>query len=208
MSWSEKLSIRIAKKLVSNTDASHTVGQVSHGIEIFLLYLLTVLSLAVCSWFLNSFSETIVLSFFYFLFRNFTGGVHLSNPHSCFIVGNILALSLGLAVKHMPTTNFLFASITIMVAVVFSFVVNWRYAPANHTYVQISDEAKRKSKRIVTTFLILGCPLAYFLLYFNYYNLAYAYSFAVLLQALLLHPLSFHLVKRFEKTFLREGVER
>lgn len=206
MSWSEKLSIRIARKLVSGTDTSHTVGQVSHGIEIFLLYVLTILSLAVCSWFLHTFVETIVLSFFYFLYRNFTGGVHLRSPQACFIAGNVLALSLGLIAKHLPTSNLFFSSLAVFVSIAFSFLVNLRYAPADHTYVQISDEAKRRSRKIVILLEIFGCLIAYLLLYFNYHNLAFAFSLAVMLQAFLLLPLSFRLVKRFEKLFYEKGL--
>lgn len=196
MSWSEKLSIQIAKKLIS-PDSPQTVGQVSHGIEISLLYLLTILTLVLGSWLLHTFVETVVLTAGYFLYRNFTGGVHLKHPHTCFIAGNVLILLLSLLTRTLPINSTLMASLLVFFLFSFSYVVNFLYAPAKHTYVQISDEIRRRSKKIILFLLILGCIISILLLYCNYWNIAFAYSFAVSLQALLLMPFSFRLVKRF-----------
>lgn len=206
MSWSERLSTRIARRLVSATSTTHTVGQVSHGVEIFVLYVLTILTLVVCSWFLHTFVETTLLSFCYFLYRNFTGGVHLRSPQACFIAGNIFVLTLGLVAKYLPTSSMLFSTLFVAIMFTFALLVNRKYAPANHTYVEIDDEQKRKSKKIVIRLLILGCLISYILLYFSYYNIAFALSLSVMLQAFLLLPFSFHLVKCFEKLYYEKGL--
>ncbi|MGE5702239.1 MAG: accessory gene regulator ArgB-like protein [Clostridia bacterium] len=206
MSWSEKLSIRIARKLVTEK-STFTVGQVSHGIEIFLLYVLTAISILIFSWFLGSMIETILLSFVYFLFRNFTGGVHLRSPHTCFLLGNLLVLSLGFLSKHFPASNLLLIYVLVFGLSGMALLINWHHAPANHTYVTISDDRKRKSKKIVVTLSFIGCLFLFFLVYFGYYSLAISYSWAVLLQAILLHPFAFHLVKHVEHHFYEKGLK-
>jgi accessory gene regulator B len=200
MSWTEKLSIRIAKKIVPPGGA-YTVGQVSHGIEIFLLQVLGLAFLIPVSLLLGCAAETITLTAVYMLLRNFTGGVHLKGAMACFISGTILLLSAGLLAKQLPMENPAVSSLLILFATALSFWINLRYAPAEHTYVKIEPHIRRKNKKTVLFLLIFGCVLFQFLVYLDYNQLGHAFSFAVLLQSCLLHPLAFRALGRYGQTF-------
>ncbi|WP_183192624.1 accessory gene regulator ArgB-like protein [Brevibacillus fluminis] len=202
MSWSEKVSIRIARKLIP-AESTFTVGQVSHGIELFLLYILTITSIIICSFIFGFLNEALILSLSYFLYRNFTGGVHLQNSLSCFIVGNLLVLLISYFASILSFGHN--TALVVFLLFLFSFLINLRYAPAEHTYNRVSDKIKRRNKKIVIFLLFFGCALSQILIYSEYKQFALSISFSVTLQALLLHPFAFRLVKRLENLFTRKG---
>jgi accessory gene regulator B len=204
MSWTEKLSIRIAKKIVP-AGGPFTVGQVSHGIEIFLLQSFSAAFLILVSLFLDCAVETITISAVYMLVRNFTGGVHFKSALACFIGGNILMLSAALLARQLPMDNSLFSSLLVLCSAALAFGINLRYAPAEHTYVTIEAHIRQKNRKIVLFLLVIGCVLSQFFVYLDYSQLGHAYSFAVVLQSCLLHPLAYRAMKWYEQTFSRKG---
>ncbi len=207
MSWSEKASIKIARKIVP-TNSDYTVGQVSHGVEIFLLQALSAATIVIISLFLGCFTQALILTLSYMAIRSFTGGVHLKSSHTCFLSGIVLILLLSMSAKQLDNESMLFTSLFVLVISLIGFLINLRYAPAEHTYVQIEAHVKQRNKRIVEILLIIGCALAETLVYFGYKQPAIAYSLAVLLQSLLLHPFCFKMVRRIETTFYEKGLSK
>jgi accessory gene regulator protein AgrB len=204
MSWAEKLSIRIARKIVPAGD-SYTVGQVSHGIEIFLWQVLGAVSLIAISTLFDCVVEAITVSGIYMLLRNFTGGVHFKGALACFITGNVLMLAAALLAKQLPADHGWFSFWFVLSSTVLSFWINLRYAPAPHTYVQIDEHIRRRNRKTILLILIAGCVISQILVYFDYKQLGHAYSIAVLLQSLLLHPLAYRAMEQYEKSFSRKG---
>jgi accessory gene regulator protein AgrB len=200
MSWSEKLSIKIAEKIVPAGEA-YTVGQVSHGIELFLLRLLNTAALVVLSALFGCLLEALLISAMYLLIRNFTGGVHFRSAQACLITGISIMVLSAFLVKQLPADAPLFSSAFIAGSTMLSFLINMRYAPAKHTYVEYQEHVKKKNKRITLVLLIFGCVLSMLLLYLNYEQLGHAFSFAVLLQSFFLHPLAYRAVERIESIF-------
>ncbi len=198
MSWTEKLSVRIAKKLIPEGEA-YTVAQVSHGIEIFLLYVINTGFLIAAALFLGVFRQAVVVGGVYLLLRNFTGGVHFKSARACFVAGNALLLSAALLVKHLPAVPLALGLLTVAGCCTVAIGINARYAPARHTYISIAEETRKRNKRIALILLVGGCILSELLVYFTYSHLAFACSFAVLLQAILLHPAAFRVVEWIEK---------
>lgn len=204
MSWTEKLSIRIAKKIVPAGE-TYTVGQVSHGIEIFLWQTLGTFVLIVLSILLDCVVEALMVWGIYMLLRNFTGGVHFKGALVCFITGNALMLAFALLTKYLPVDNFFFSTLFLLFATALSFWINSRYAPAEHTYVKIEESIRKTNRKIALILLIIGCSASEFLVYFDYRLLGHAFSFAVLLQSFLLHPLAYRVMGRLENSFSRKG---
>jgi accessory gene regulator protein AgrB len=204
MSWTEKLSIRIARKIVPAGE-SYTVGQVSHGIELFLLQSLSVAFLVTVSFLLGCTAETISITAIYMLLRNFTGGVHFKSALACFLTGNILILVAALVAKQLTAAHPWISVLFILLTSVFAFVINYHHAPAAHTYVTIAEHVRRKNKKIILFLLFFGCVLSQFLVYFDYKLLGHTFSFAVLLQSSLLHPLAYKAMGYYEQTFSRKG---
>jgi accessory gene regulator protein AgrB len=199
MSWTQKVSIRIAKRLtVAGTP--YTVGQISHGIEIFLLNLINAAVLLLAAWLLGIFSETLCFALILFLHRVITGGVHLKNPWTCLIAGLLLMLGGGYLVKHVPLLPPAAAYALILLTIGTAFVIYYRHAPAAHSYVSYQQSVRQKSRKIAFGLLGCACILSMILVEF-YYKLAITYTLAVFLQSLLLHPAAFRVVARLEKTF-------
>lgn len=197
MSWTEKVSTRIARQ-IKVAESPYSVGQISHGIEIVLLYLFNAMALLLSSYLLDVFFESILVAFFYILHRSFTSGVHMSSPWTCLVIGVSSVVAGSLLLKHLPDFGG-YAYLLVSIIFLASFWVNYRYAPTEHTYVSTDESIKKICRIIILTLLIIGCAICNLLVYFDYTQLAFTYSFAVFLQSLFLHPVSFWMVSRFEK---------
>lgn len=203
MVWTTKLSNRLAKKIT--TDENHErFEEIAHGIEIFLLYLLNIAGLFAVSYLLNAVWEVFFFTLVYYLHRLITGGVHMSTPLSCLIVGTALLSGLGYAVSLLPLLSTSLATAWILVATSASLLINLRYAPAAHTYLPTNDRIRIISRRVVAILVLLSCPFLLFLVNYEQ-KVAILYSTAVLLQAVHLHPVSYRLVAGLEKTMGKGG---
>ncbi len=204
MSWTEKMSTRIAKKIVPNGEA-YTVGQVSHGIEIFLLQMFGAVILITISILLGCAFEAIAITAMYMLLRNFSGGAHFNGVMACLLSGTALLLAAALLTKQLIFLNNWASSLLILSATIVSVSINWHHAPARHTYVEIEEHIRKRNRKIILTMLLIGCLSVQFLVYLDYKQLGHAFSFAVLLQSLLLHPLAYRAMGRIEKIIFMKG---
>lgn len=199
MGWTRKVSNRIAKRLTME-GSPYTAGQISHGIEIFLLNLINAAVLLLAAWLLGIFPETLCFALILFLHRVITGGVHLKNPWTCLIAGLLIMLGGGYLVKHVPLLPPAAAYALILLSFGTAFVIYYRHAPAAHSYVNYQPSVRQTSRKIAFSLLGCACFLSLVLVEFSY-RLAITYTLAVFLQSLLLHPVAFRLVARLEKTF-------
>ncbi|USG65259.1 accessory gene regulator B family protein [Brevibacillus ruminantium] len=204
MGWSEKISTRIAKG-IKGDNTEHTEEQLSHGIEIFLLNLLNFVCLFIISYLLGIVWEVLFLSIIYYLHRLVTGGVHMSTPFSCLIVGTLTLSGIGYLGAHLPLLSTSAASIWIIVSMSVSFMINLRYAPAAHTYLPTNEKIRGICKKIALFSILIGCFFILFLVVYHQ-KLALIYSLAVLLQSLHLHPVSYRLVAGLEKMREKGGL--
>lgn len=204
MSWTEKVADRLAAKLVTE-DSPHTQGQVAHGLEIVLLMALNTLFFLFVSFLLGAFFEALLIAIVYLLYRNFTGGVHFQSQAACFFIGNALLIGAALLAKYLPLPPDTVSFILVLAAFAFSAVLNHRYAPAQHTYVEYDEPIVKRNRTIIIRLLIFGCLISLLLVYFSYSKLAFSYTIAVLLQSMLLHPLSYRAVRRIEQIFSQRG---
>jgi accessory gene regulator B len=203
MSWTEKVSIRLAKQ-IKPEDSPYTVGQISHGIEIVMLYLLNAVGLVLLSSLLGVLFQTFVLTALYIMHRSVTGGFHFKNVWTCLILGVSTMTVTALLISHLSIPRMLSFGLVFSLFAV-SFFINYRYAPAEHTYVSTKESIKKTCRIIILNLLIIGCIASETLIYFDYSHLAFLYAFAALLQSLHLHPHTFRLVALIEKILERVG---
>lgn len=199
MTWTEKLSLYIAKR-IQIEGSPHSLGQLAHGIEIFLLNTVNVLALLISSAVFHMFKEVMILSVLFYLHRLFTGGVHMRSPWTCLLATLLLMLTGGVVLKHLPAFPTPFAQLIVLLGYGFSFWINSRHAPAAHTYVPTDPRIQRRNRLIVLWLILAGCALSIVLVGYTY-TLSMTFTLAVLLQSVLLMPISFRLVSLLEKTF-------
>ncbi|WP_238933764.1 accessory gene regulator ArgB-like protein [Brevibacillus choshinensis] len=191
--------MRLAKRLHTE-DAPYTLGQLAHGIEIFILNVINGLALILVSAIFHIFREVMLLCCLFFLHRLVTGGVHLRSPWTCLLATVTLMVAGGFLLRHLPILPDSFARLLILGGGGFSFVINYLHAPAAHTYVPSDPIVQRRNRIIVLWMILLGCTLSIILVGYTYL-LSMTYILAILLQSVLLMPSSFRLVSRLEKTF-------
>lgn len=199
MTWTEKASMRIAKRL-KTMDTPYSVGQLAHGIEIFMLNIINGMALIIVSIIFQVFREVMLLCFLFFLHRMLSGGVHLRSPWTCLLATLFLMVTGGYLLKILPVLPAPYAQLFVLVGVGISFLVNYRHAPAAHTYAPANPIIQRRSRFIVLWLIGAGCATSIILVGYNY-QLSMTYTLAVLLQSALLTPSSFRLASRLEKTF-------
>lgn len=199
MTWTEKVSMRLAKRLKTE-DTTYSVGQLAHGIEIFVLNIINMLALIIVSAIFQIFEEVMLLCCLFFVHRLLTGGVHLRNPWTCLFATLFLMVAGGYILKHLPVLSAPYAQLLVLVGAGFSFAINYRHAPAAHTYAPTSPTIQRKNRFIVLWMIGVGCATSISLVGYTY-QYSMTYTLAVLLQSVLLMPSSFRLVSRLEKTF-------
>ena len=201
MTWTEKVSIRLARR-IKTEDSPYSLGTLAHGIEIFLLNIISLLAILICSSLFQLFNEVMILFLLFYLHRLLTGGVHLRNPWTCLLATLALMMAGGYLVKHLPVLPTPYAQLVVLAGCGISFAINFRHAPAEHTYVPTNPAIQRRNRRIVLWMIGIGCGICISLVGYTY-QLSMTYSLAVFLQSVLLMPSSFQLVAQLEKTFLR-----
>jgi accessory gene regulator protein AgrB len=205
MNWSERLSIHLARKIIPEGQ-NFTIGQVSHGIEIFMLlvaYLILTLAVAAV---LGIFSQALALMVALTSVRSFTGGAHFKNLGACFVSSTWIILMGAYVIQWLPMGSRALSLALTGGMVLTSLWVNLRYGPAEHSYVQIADERKRRNKKMTLFLLIAGALLSVLTVQRGYAQLAYVFGVAVLLQAVLLHPICHKIMGRIDAVLLRKEV--
>ncbi|RNB53802.1 accessory gene regulator B family protein [Brevibacillus gelatini] len=199
MTWTEKLSGKIAHA-IKTEGSPYTVGQLAHGIEIFLLNVINLFVIVLFSAIFNLLGEVLPLLCFFFLLRFFTGGVHFKNPWSCLVATLLLLLIGGAIIKYVSLASVGIMSILILLVAGVGTFINYAYAPAKHTYMPDNPNIRKKHRTIAILLIVVGCILSLFLVRYSY-KLSMTYTLAITYQSLLLMPVSFRFVSFLEKTF-------
>lgn len=205
MTWTEKVSLRLAKQ-IKTEESPYSIGQLAHGIEIFLLNIMNGIALLVVSALLQIVLEVTLVTFLFFLYRIITGGVHFRNPWRCTFATLFLMNTGGYMLKHLPVIPAPYIYLVILAALSLAFAINSRYAPAKHTYAPDHPDVQKRNRIIVLFLVGISCVLSLILVKYAYI-LILANIIAVLTQSALLLPGSFLLVSRLEN-FLERVVEK
>ncbi|EJL46838.1 accessory gene regulator B family protein [Brevibacillus agri] len=201
MTWTEKLSGKIARS-IKTEDSPYTVGQLAHGIELFLLNVINLFFIVLVSAVFNLLGEVFPLLCFFFLLRFFTGGVHFKNPWSCLVATLLLLLIGGAIIKYVSLASVAVMPLLILLVAGAGTFINYTYAPAKHTYMPDNPTVQKKHRKIAILLIVIGCILSLFLVRYSY-KLPMTYILAIIYQSLLLMPVSFRFVSFLEKTFSR-----
>ncbi|MGN7472273.1 accessory gene regulator B family protein [Brevibacillus sp. SAFN-007a] len=201
MTWTERVSGKIAKRIKTD-DSPYTVGQLAHGIELFLLNAINLFVILLVSALLGLLGEVFPLLCALFFLRSLTGGVHLKNPWSCLGATLLLLLLGGAIIEYVPKPSTSVLTLLTVFTAGFGVIINYVYGPAKHTYLPDNPAVQKRNQKIAILLIFIGCILSIFLVGYSY-RLSMTYILAIFYQSLLLMPSSFRFVSFLEKTLLR-----
>ncbi|HBZ81700.1 MULTISPECIES: accessory gene regulator ArgB-like protein [Brevibacillus] len=201
MTWTGKMSGKIAQRIKTD-DTPYTVGQLAHGIELFLLNALNLFIILLVSAALGLLVEVVPLLCSLFILRTLTGGVHLKNPWSCLGATLLLLLVGGAIIKYVPMPSPPALSLLTLITAGAGALINYLYGPAKHTYMPDNPAIQKRHRKIAILLITVGCILSLLLVEYSYKH-SMTYILAVFYQSLFLTPASFRLVSVLEKTFSR-----
>lgn len=155
MNVCEKLS-RMLTNYIKDTlpDKSETeLEEINYGLSCLLLSISKIFVILLIAYFLNVFKYTLTAFISFALVRNFASGIHAESSIICLIVS--LSLFLGITYVSM-----LIQPNLIMIAVLFiiSFILLYRYSPADTEKRPLTNAKLRKRLKIYS---LAACTLLY-----------------------------------------------
>lgn len=187
--------MKFARKLQA-AGSHHSVGELSHGLEIMMLNFLNTFGLLILSLLFGCFTEVAFAAGAYILIRNFTGGVHFRSPWSCLLIGNILLFVIGWGTSQMPVSSLPIIWGVAIGCWLLAYGINRRHAPAPNLYFQFNSVQiqQNRSRALRLQWLFGMVSVASGLM--GYLPILVAINLAIFLQAILLHPATFSIVKK------------
>jgi len=178
-------SIAIIKNSYSNYNQEQ-LEKIQYGLEAIYLSLTKVFVIIILSIILNIFYETLALLLFFNLLR-FTGfGLHASKSWGCWISSVPTFIGLPLVCKHMTLSEY----ILIFIAV-FSLINFLLFAPADTKKRPLIRKKRRIIYKVLTCFT--GLIYLIVILYSKNDFIKNTLSFAMLIESLLINPLTYKL---------------
>jgi accessory gene regulator B len=180
-------SLQLVTDIYPDYDSSK-LDEIRYGLEAIYLSLTKVVVILLVSLLLGLFKEAVILLFFFNGLRSFAFGIHATKGWMCWIASSLLFIGLPYVCLHlnMPLVIQYF-----VLAV--TFICFLLYAPADTK----KRPLVRKNRRIKFKLLTITVAVIYILLYFytNSMFLKNVIMWSMLLEAVLIHPLTYRVFK-------------
>ncbi|OIJ12246.1 hypothetical protein BKP37_14295 [Anaerobacillus alkalilacustris] len=200
-----QVSLRLAKALSSFGEKEVEVDYLRYGIEIILCGFIKLLVLFGTAHALGLLQPMITVLTTFAFFRTLTGGHHYSTYIRCLTAGLLMMTSISFfSTKLAPFFDFSILLGLLCFSTIFGLVLTYKYAPSNHFYKKTTEAQKVKLKKLafVTTLLWMFL-MTYFLVNSFSTNLILASMIGFLFQMSTIHPYSYSLVNKIEKSLER-----
>jgi len=178
----ERLASRIANKIALELSYKDEQKQViEYGLIALLQTLfMTAIVLLLGSLF-NIVIESMILCFAISILRKYSGGAHAGSIASCTIIGVVICVVFGMAMKYLGslTISPVLLMFVIILVFVYALIIALRKAPIDSPNKKIRSEQKRKKMKDSTIILLL----VYFLIsmvFLFYINRSSVFSSALL----------------------------
>lgn len=180
-------SLQLVTDIYPDYDSSK-LDEIRYGLEAIYLSLTKVVVILLVSLLLGLFKEAVILLLFFNGLRSFAFGIHATKSWMCWIASSLLFIGLPYVCLHlnMPlVTQYFVLAVT--------FICFLLYAPADTK----KRPLVRKNRRIKFKLLTITVAVIYILLYFytNSMFLKNVIMCSMLLEAVLIHPLTYRVFK-------------
>ena len=180
-------SLQLVTDIYPDYDSSK-LDEIRYGLEAIYLSLTKVVVILLVSLLLGLFKEAVILLFFFNGLRSFAFGIHATKSWMCWIASSLLFIGLPYVCLHI---NLLLVIQYFVLAV--TLICFLLYAPADTK----KRPLVRKNRRIKFKLLTITVAVIYILLYFytNSMFLKNVIMCSMLLEAVLIHPLTYRVFK-------------
>lgn len=180
-------SLQLVTDIYPDYDSSK-LDEIRYGLEAIYLSLTKVVVILLVSLLLGLFKEAVILLFFFNGLRSFAFGIHATKSWMCWIASSLLFIGLPYVCLHI---NLLLVIQYFVLAV--TLICFLLYAPADTK----KRPLVRKNRRIKFKLLTIIVAVIYILLYFYTNNmfLKNVIMCSMLLEAVLIHPLTYRVFK-------------
>lgn len=190
-----KKSLNIISEFYPDYDNSK-LDEIRYGLEAIYLSLTKMIVILFIAWLLGIFKESIIVILFFSILRTVGFGLHATESWQCWIATSILFIGTPYLCIYIDISI-----ITQYIMIIFSILCYIFYAPA--------DTRKRplvkKNKRIRFKLIILIISFIYLLIFFSINNIFIknVIVYTMIMQAVLIHPLTYKVFKLPYKNYER-----
>lgn len=163
--------------------------KVHYGLEVIYILITKMILITIFSLFLGITKEMYIFLLFYSLLRMYSSGIHLSTSLGCTIFSSVMLL--GFTELALNTHMLLEQRIVISGLVMVLFAL---YSPADTIKKPLIHEEKRKSNKIISSFICYIYLLLIFLIKDSFILNCITYS--MILQTILICPATYKLFKQ------------
>ncbi len=180
-------SLQLVTDIYPDYDSSK-LDEIRYGLEAIYLSLTKVVVILLVSLLLGLFKEAVILLFFFNGLRSFAFGIHATKSWMCWIASSLLFIGLPYVCLHINLP--LVIQYFVLAVTLICFLL---YAPADTK----KRPLVRKNRRIKFKLLTITVAVIYILLYFytNSMFLRNVIMCSMLLEAVLIHPLTYRVFK-------------
>lgn len=191
----------MARKLVQNSNTTHSVPVLAYGIEIILNGLIKFTALTTIGLLLGLLKEMYVMAFIFGSFRTISGGVHAHTFGRCFTIslGSFTLLAL-----IVPSTTHWFlsnASVLYFFSTVIGSLLIFRFVPGVWEGRTYTPQRIRNSKWLALLFLFIILTFTWFAIHqpdSTWYELSWAALLGLYWQMFLVTPWGYRFIAILE----------
>ncbi len=206
-----EVSVRCAAYLAGEIGGdSRQETRMAYGLEILLGEIIKMTCLVLLSWYFGILLEVLSITITAGVLRLASGGEHCSGYYRCLIGGTVCFLLLGWGTHYL---NVFFtpphAYIGIVLSLLVSWGVLWKYAPGETENKPINSEEERLKFRKVSLFLLLiyGLVMMTFTNYIKLQPLVLPIMIGMIEQSFTVSPWGYHFIHFVDRALIFEKAE-
>jgi accessory gene regulator B len=168
MDISKRLANKIANELNLDKEKYEVIN---YGVFAFFQIMMSILLVAILGWILGILLQVLIVSFTSSILRQYSGGVHASNPTICLIIGTIVTISIAYIAKLiiMNTNDSIILLIGLIISAI-SYYIIYTKAPVDSKAKPINNIDKRNRMRRNSLVLLSIYLLILIMLLIGYYK--------------------------------------
>lgn len=162
--------------------------EIKYGLESLYITITKTIVFFTISYFLNLFSELLILLLFYGLLKITGFGLHAKKSWMCWLSSGIIFVLLPLLIKYLEINLYIRLIVSIL-SIIYIFI----YAPADTEKRPLINKNKRKIYKVITTVIAISIMIYSFMT--NKTIIQNSIFFSLILECIMISPLTYKIFK-------------